>query len=107
MKDFGEDVAINSIHLLQEDMNLAPLPFNASLEEQWDDEEEPEGIKIVVKVVPPAYHKYFDVFSKVKAKKLPPHHSCDHHIELEGSLPPVFVIYVLQNNESETLHAYI
>ncbi|MBW0555502.1 hypothetical protein O181_095217, partial [Austropuccinia psidii MF-1] len=43
----------------------------------------------------------------VKAEKLPPHHACDHHIELEGSLPPVGVIYSLSNQESDTLRAYI
>ncbi|MBW0590548.1 hypothetical protein O181_130263, partial [Austropuccinia psidii MF-1] len=73
----------------------------------WDEEEEPEEIETVLKVVPPAYHKYLDVFSKVKAEKHPPHHTCDHHIELEGLLPPVLVIYSLSNQESETLWAYI
>ncbi|MBW0571418.1 hypothetical protein O181_111133, partial [Austropuccinia psidii MF-1] len=60
----------------------------SSLEEQWDEEEEPEEIETVLKVVPPAYHQYLDVFSKVKEEKLPPHCTCDHHIELEGLLPP-------------------
>ncbi|MBW0573647.1 hypothetical protein O181_113362 [Austropuccinia psidii MF-1] len=69
-------------------MDLPPLSFHASLVEQWDEEEEPEEIETVLKVVPPVYHKYLDVFSKVKAEKLPPHRACDHHIELEGLLPP-------------------
>ncbi|MBW0511989.1 hypothetical protein O181_051704 [Austropuccinia psidii MF-1] len=69
-------------------MDLHPLSFHASLEEQWDEEEEPEEIETVLKVVPPAYHQYLDVFSKVKAEKPPPHCACDHHIELEGLLPP-------------------
>ncbi|MBW0578365.1 hypothetical protein O181_118080 [Austropuccinia psidii MF-1] len=42
----------------------------------------------MMKVVCSTYHQYLDVFSKVKAEKLPPHHACDHHIKLEGSLPP-------------------
>ncbi|MBW0537993.1 hypothetical protein O181_077708 [Austropuccinia psidii MF-1] len=88
-------------------MDLPPLSFYASLEEQWDEEEEPEEIETVLKVVPPAYHQYLDVFSKVKAEKLPPHRACDHHIELEGLLPPIGVIYSLSNQESETLRAYI
>ncbi|MBW0535641.1 hypothetical protein O181_075356 [Austropuccinia psidii MF-1] len=58
-------------------------------------------------VVPPAYHQYLDVFSKVKAEKLPPHPACDHHIGFEGLLPPIGVIYSLPNQESETLWAYI
>ncbi|MBW0579125.1 hypothetical protein O181_118840, partial [Austropuccinia psidii MF-1] len=107
IKDVGEDVAISSLHLFQGDMDLPPLSFHASLEEQWDEEEEPEEIETVLKVVPPAYHQYLDVFSKVKAEKLPPHRACDHHIELEGLLPPVGVIYSLSRNESETMRAYI
>ncbi|MBW0553081.1 hypothetical protein O181_092796 [Austropuccinia psidii MF-1] len=44
---------------------------------------------------------------EVKPEKLPPHCACDHHVELEGLLPPVGVIYSLSKNESETLWAYI
>ncbi|MBW0477050.1 hypothetical protein O181_016765 [Austropuccinia psidii MF-1] len=68
-------------------MELPPLSFHASLEEQWDEEEEPEEIEAVFKVVLPAYHQYLDLFSKVKAEELPPHCACDHHIEFEGLLP--------------------
>ncbi|MBW0570696.1 hypothetical protein O181_110411 [Austropuccinia psidii MF-1] len=88
-------------------MDLPPLSFHTSLKEQWDEEEEPVEIETVLKVVPPDYHKYLDVFSKVKVVKLPPHHACDHHIELEGPLHPVGVIYSLSKNESETLRDYI
>ncbi|MBW0499424.1 hypothetical protein O181_039139 [Austropuccinia psidii MF-1] len=86
-------------------MDLPPLSFHASLEEQWHEEEEPEEIKALLKVVSPAYHQYLDVLFKVKAEKLPPHCTCDHHIELEGSLSPVGVIYFLSNHESEKLWA--
>ncbi|MBW0571501.1 hypothetical protein O181_111216, partial [Austropuccinia psidii MF-1] len=79
----------------------------SSLEEQWDEEEEPEEIEAVLKVVPPVYNQYLDVSSKVKAEKLPPHRACDHHIKLEGFLTPIGVIYSLSNQESETLWAYI
>ncbi|MBW0526677.1 hypothetical protein O181_066392 [Austropuccinia psidii MF-1] len=88
-------------------MNHPPSSYHDSLEEFWDEEEEPEEIKTVMKVVPSVYHKYLDVFSKVKAEKIPPHRTCDHHIELEWSLPPVGVIYSLSNQESDTLRAYI
>ncbi|MBW0578766.1 hypothetical protein O181_118481, partial [Austropuccinia psidii MF-1] len=88
IKDVGEDVSISSLHLFQGDVDLPPLSFHVSLEEQWDEGEEPEEIETVLKVVPPVYHKYLDVFSKVKAEKLPPHRACDHHIKLEGLLPP-------------------
>ncbi|MBW0472866.1 hypothetical protein O181_012581 [Austropuccinia psidii MF-1] len=105
IKDVGEDVTISSLHLFQGDMDLPPLSFHASLKEKWDEEEALEEIETLLKVVPSAYHQYLDVFSKVKAEKLPPHHACDHHIELEGLLPPVSVIYSLSKNESETLWA--
>ncbi|MBW0547382.1 hypothetical protein O181_087097 [Austropuccinia psidii MF-1] len=107
IKDVGKYLAISSLHLFQGDMDLPPLSFHASLEEQWDEEEEPEEIETVLKVVPPIYHQYLDVLSKVKAEKLPPHRACDHHIELEGLPPPIGVIYSLSNQESETLRAYI
>ncbi|MBW0499076.1 hypothetical protein O181_038791 [Austropuccinia psidii MF-1] len=42
IKDVGEDVSISSLHLFQGDMDLPPLSFHASLEEQWDEEEDPE-----------------------------------------------------------------
>ncbi|MBW0486263.1 hypothetical protein O181_025978 [Austropuccinia psidii MF-1] len=88
-------------------MDLPPLSFHASLEEKWDEEEGPEEIETVLKVVPPAYHQYLDVFFKVEEEKLPPHNACDHLIELEVLIPPVGVIYSLSNQESETLQAYI
>ncbi|MBW0524485.1 hypothetical protein O181_064200 [Austropuccinia psidii MF-1] len=87
-----KDVAITSLNLFQGDMDLPPLSFHASLKEQWDDEEEPEEIKNFLKVVSPDYHHYLDVLFKEKEEKCPPHHACDHHIELEGLLPPVGVI---------------
>ncbi|MBW0537522.1 hypothetical protein O181_077237 [Austropuccinia psidii MF-1] len=107
IKDVGEDVAISSLHLFNRDMELPPLSFHASLEVQWDEEEHPEEIETMLKVVHPAYHQYLDLFFKLKAEKLPPHHACDHHLELEGLLPPVDVIYSLSNQESETLQPYI
>ncbi|MBW0573657.1 hypothetical protein O181_113372, partial [Austropuccinia psidii MF-1] len=88
-------------------MELPPSSYHDSLEEFWEEEEEPEEVETVMKVVPSAYHQYLDVFSNMKAEKLPPHCACDHHIELEGSLPPVGVIYSLSNQESDTLSAYI
>ncbi|MBW0471526.1 hypothetical protein O181_011241 [Austropuccinia psidii MF-1] len=92
IKDVEEDVAISSLYLFQEDMDLPPLSFNSSLEEQWDEEEEAEGIVTVLKVVPPVYHQHLDAFSKVKAEKLPSHCTCYHHSKLEGLLHPVSVI---------------
>ncbi|MBW0566812.1 hypothetical protein O181_106527, partial [Austropuccinia psidii MF-1] len=69
-------------------MDLPPSSYHDSLEELWDEEEEPEEIETVMKVFPSVYHQYFNEFSKVKAEKHPPHRTCDHHIKMEGSLPP-------------------
>ncbi|MBW0521146.1 hypothetical protein O181_060861 [Austropuccinia psidii MF-1] len=88
-------------------MDLPPSSYHDSLEEPWDEDEEPEEIETVMKVFPSVYHQYLDVFSKVKAEKPPPHCAFDHHIKLEGSLPPVGVIYSLSTQESDTLRAYI
>ncbi|MBW0519350.1 hypothetical protein O181_059065 [Austropuccinia psidii MF-1] len=107
IQDFGEDNSVSSLHLFFGNMDLPPSSYHDSLEELWDKEEEPEEIETVMKVVPSVYHQYLDVFSKVKAEKLPPHRSCDHHIKLEGSLPPVGVFYSLSNQDSDTLRAYI
>ncbi|MBW0519280.1 hypothetical protein O181_058995 [Austropuccinia psidii MF-1] len=95
VRDIVKDVAISSLHLFPGDMDLPLFSLHASLKEQWDDEEEPEEIETLLKVVPPPYSHYLDVLSKVKEEKPPPHHACDHHIELEGLLPPVGAIYSL------------
>ncbi|MBW0521929.1 hypothetical protein O181_061644 [Austropuccinia psidii MF-1] len=55
-------------------------------------EEEPSEIETVLKIVPPAYQQYMDVLYEVKAEKPPPHCACDHHIELEGLLPPFQIL---------------
>ncbi|MBW0543662.1 hypothetical protein O181_083377 [Austropuccinia psidii MF-1] len=107
IQDVGEDNSVSSLHLFFGNMDLLPSSDQDSLEELWDEEEEPEEIETMMKVVPSVYHHYLNVFSKVKAEKLPPHCACDHHIKLEGSLPPVAVIYSLSNQESDTLRAYI
>ncbi|MBW0490988.1 hypothetical protein O181_030703 [Austropuccinia psidii MF-1] len=88
-------------------MDLPPSSYHDSPEELWDEKEEPEEVDTIIKVVPSAYHQYLDVFSKVKTEKLPPHCTCDHHIELKRSLPPVGVIYSLPNQDSDTCRAYI
>ncbi|MBW0488248.1 hypothetical protein O181_027963 [Austropuccinia psidii MF-1] len=107
IQDVGEDSSVSSLHLFFGIMELPHSSYNYSMEELWDKEEDPEEVETVIKVVSSAYHKYLDVFYKVKAEKLPPHCSFDHHIELEGSLPPAVVIYSLSNQESDTLRAYI
>ncbi|MBW0479773.1 hypothetical protein O181_019488 [Austropuccinia psidii MF-1] len=107
IQDVGEDNSVSSLHLFFGNMDLPPASYHDSLEQLWDEEEELEEIETVMKVVPSTYHQYLDVFSKVKAEKNPPHHACDHHIEQEGSLPPVGVIYALSKQDSDRLGAYI
>ncbi|MBW0583202.1 hypothetical protein O181_122917 [Austropuccinia psidii MF-1] len=106
IQDVGEDNSSSSLHPFFGNMDFPPSSFHDSLKQLSDEEEEPEEIETLMKVVPSVYHQYLDVFSKVKAEKIPPHPACDHHIKLEGSLPPVGVIYSLSNQESDTLRAY-
>ncbi|MBW0495157.1 hypothetical protein O181_034872 [Austropuccinia psidii MF-1] len=95
----------SSVHIPSLDSHQSLLASRDEVFKLWDEKEELEEIGIVIKVVPSAYHHYLYVFSKVKAEKLPPHRACDHHIELEGSLPPVGVLYSTSNQESDTLRA--
>ncbi|MBW0479622.1 hypothetical protein O181_019337 [Austropuccinia psidii MF-1] len=99
IQDVGEGNSVSAIHLFFGNMDLPPSSYHYSLEELWDEEEEPEEFKTMLKIVPSVYHQYLGVFSKVKAEKLPSHHACDHHIKLEGSSLPIGVIYSLSNQE--------
>ncbi|MBW0535347.1 hypothetical protein O181_075062 [Austropuccinia psidii MF-1] len=67
IQDVGEDNSVASLHLFFGNMDLPPSSYHDSLEELWDEKEEPEEVETVLKVVPSAYHQYLDVFSKVKA----------------------------------------
>ncbi|MBW0473978.1 hypothetical protein O181_013693 [Austropuccinia psidii MF-1] len=107
IQDVEEDNYVSSLHLFFENIDLLPSSYHDSVEELWDEEEEPEEVKTVMKVSPCVYHQYLYVFSKVEAEKLPPHCPCDHHIKLERSFPPVGVINSLSNQESDTLRAFI
>ncbi|MBW0487670.1 hypothetical protein O181_027385 [Austropuccinia psidii MF-1] len=107
IQDVGKDNPVSSLHLFFGNMDIPPSSYHDSLEELCNREKEPEEVETVMKVGPPVYHQYLDVFCKVKAEKLPPHCACDNHIKLEGYLPPVGVIYSLLNQESDTLRAFI
>ncbi|MBW0541625.1 hypothetical protein O181_081340 [Austropuccinia psidii MF-1] len=104
IKDVAEESCLSSFHLFFGNMDLPPLSYHDSLEELWAEEEETGEAVMVMKVGPSASHQYLDVFSKGKEEKVSPHPACDHHIELEGSLPPVEVIYALSNQHSDTLN---
>ncbi|SPC63495.1 uncharacterized protein UHOD_11281 [Ustilago sp. UG-2017b] len=59
-------------------------------------------------IIPPEYHQYLDVFSRVEADKLLPHHTYDHQIPLEeGKSPPFGPIYSLSEHELKTLRGYL
>ncbi|MBW0492337.1 hypothetical protein O181_032052 [Austropuccinia psidii MF-1] len=45
-------------------MDLPPSSYHDSLEELWDEEEEPEELETMMKVVPSAYHKYLDFYRR-------------------------------------------
>ncbi|MBW0562160.1 hypothetical protein O181_101875 [Austropuccinia psidii MF-1] len=107
IQDCGEDNSVSSLNLFLGNMDLPPSSYHDSVEQLWDEKKEPEEVENMMKAVSSAYNQYVDVFPKVKAEKPPPHCACDHHIELEGSPPPVGMIYSLSNQESDTLRAYI
>ncbi|MBW0541579.1 hypothetical protein O181_081294 [Austropuccinia psidii MF-1] len=65
LQDVGEDNSVSSLHLFFGNMDLPPSSYHDSLDELWDEEEEPEEIKTMMKVVHSVYHQYLDVFSKV------------------------------------------
>ena len=73
----------------------------------FDDDEEPDAIEDILRVVPKDYHDYVDVFSKVRAERLPPHRSYDHKFEFDGPLPPAGPIYSVSKPEQEVLKDYI
>jgi len=59
-------------------------------------------------IVPLEYCDYADVFSKVKASELPPHHNYDLKIKLEeGTSPPLGTLYSLSLVELSTLWTFI
>ncbi|MBW0463904.1 hypothetical protein O181_003619 [Austropuccinia psidii MF-1] len=87
IQDVGEDNSVSSLHLFCGNMHLPPSSYHDYLEELWDEEEEPEEVETVMKVVPSVYHQYLDGFSKVREERPPPHSACNHHIELEGYQP--------------------
>ncbi|MBW0491602.1 hypothetical protein O181_031317 [Austropuccinia psidii MF-1] len=56
IQDVGEDNFVSSLHLFFGNMYLPPSSYHDSLEELWDEEEEPEEIETLMKVVPFSYH---------------------------------------------------
>ncbi|MBW0534447.1 hypothetical protein O181_074162 [Austropuccinia psidii MF-1] len=52
IQDVGEDKYVSSLHLLFGNMDLPPSSYHDSLEELWDEEEEPQEVETMMKVVP-------------------------------------------------------
>ncbi|MBW0549010.1 hypothetical protein O181_088725 [Austropuccinia psidii MF-1] len=59
IQDVGEDNSVSSLHLFLGNIDLPPSSYHDSLEELWDEEEEPEEIETVMKAVPSVYHQNF------------------------------------------------
>src|SRR6202041_678622 len=58
--------------------------------------------------IPKEYHDFTDLFSEVKANKLPPHRPYDLKINIEdGSTPPLGPIYSLSKTELEALREFL
>ena len=58
--------------------------------------------------VPEEYHDFANVFSEVKANKLPPHRPYNLNINIEeGSTPPLGPIYSLSETELEALQEFL
>ncbi|MBW0505732.1 hypothetical protein O181_045447 [Austropuccinia psidii MF-1] len=58
IQDVGEHNSVSSLHLFFGNMDLPPSSYHDSLEELCDEEEEPEEIETVMKVVTSVNHQY-------------------------------------------------
>ncbi|MBW0462194.1 hypothetical protein O181_001909 [Austropuccinia psidii MF-1] len=56
IQDVGEDNSVSSLSLFFGNMDFPPSSYCDSLEELWDEEEEPEEVETMMKVVTSAYH---------------------------------------------------
>jgi hypothetical protein len=83
--------------------------FSLTLHEikQALDRKKEEPVDLAV-IVPPEYHDFLPLFSKVAADVLPPHRPYDHRIPLkEGKEPPFGPLYSLSRPELEALKAFL
>jgi len=62
----------------------------------------------LLKIIPPEFHDFLDVFNKKNSDKLPDHGPYDHTIELLGDVQPKFgTIYSLSEVELKVLSEYL
>ena len=109
----GQDVAINALVTATPAQSISCISHAGAISEDlshfFDPDEDPDDIADTLRIVPPAYHSYMDVFSKARADTLPPHRSYDHGIDLldDKDLPPVGPIYSTSSVESLALKSEI
>ncbi|MBW0515796.1 hypothetical protein O181_055511 [Austropuccinia psidii MF-1] len=58
IKDVAGDNYVSSLHLSLGNRDLPPSSYHVYLEQVWDEEEEPEERKTMMKVFPSFYHQY-------------------------------------------------
>ena len=70
-----------------------------------DEIPEPELLR---KMIPPEFHDFLPLFSKLEAEKLPPHRYIDHEIKLlPGTKPPFGPMYEMSDAEQKMLKIWI
>ncbi|KNZ48722.1 conserved uncharacterized protein (N-terminal) [Puccinia sorghi] len=72
-----------------------------------EDDEDIKDLETIRKTLLPVYHGYADVFSPVRADKLPPHRPYNHQIKLTGPTPVPGPVYSLSKQESSKLRDHI
>src|SRR5882724_7082134 len=110
--DAGEEVYTINIQPTTDHKNIEalqavgnnPAPTTALHSESLPTDE----AELFAKVVPEAYHNFFDMFSREEAKNMPPRHEFDHQIHLENDqMPPHSHIYPLSGTELSLLCEFL
>ena len=104
-----------SNHLLVPDELRYPSPSRSNVARLrstasgplFDDDEDPDEVENILSAVPKEYHDFIDVFSKVRAERLPPHRFYDHKFEFEGPLPPPGPVYSVSKKVQSVLKEYL
>ena len=69
--------------------------------------EAPEDLESILALIPPMFHEFAHLFSKVKAEISPPQRDCNHKIKLMGPPPKKGGIYQLLDTKDKVLREYI
>ena len=73
----------------------------------FDNDDDFKYLETIRNTLPSVYHDYADVFSPVRAEKLPPHWPYYHQIKLTGPAPVPGPVYSLSKQQSTELQDYI